>query len=578
MITEELSKRVYWFLWVSFFVIVVNGVLNFTVRHTYFMGYVCIITSLGIFLSCISFKYNRNMKLTYMRGLIVTSIHILAIVVYEGSRPSALLWIFPLLLIAFYTQGAWAGVIYSVCLFISINLIKIYDLIFISKINFLTPSYIETITIFIIIIILTLNFQLILQKKETQIKNQLYYDELTGLPKRKKLVQDIKQYFNKTLILINIDGFGRINSLIGVEGGDYVLEQTSMRLLKFSAQYSDTKLYKLSSDEFALFLPGLKSPGSIRKLVDQINAIIKEEIIIDNSSIIITASMGISSTLEKILTTCDIALKMAKRQKKPYVIYNHTLNIPQLHKQNLVQLYKLQKAIENDNIVPFFQPIYDNTTNTVYKYECLIRLKEDGQIISPAEFLELSKGAKIYPVLTRVMVSKSFEYFFSSDFLFSINLSLDDILDTVTTEHIYSELEKYNIGKQVTFEFLESERIEQFPEVLEFIDRIRSHDCSVAIDDFGSGYSNFDLLLKIQFDYIKLDGSIIRNISHDWKAQVLIETLVDYAAKLGAKTIAEYVRDKVTFDMVNQLGIDYSQGYYIGKPEEQILENCSLTL
>jgi diguanylate cyclase (GGDEF)-like protein len=573
VITEELNKRVYWLLWVSFIVIVVNGVLNFTVRHTHFMGYVCIVTSLGLFLICISFKYNRNMKLTYLRALIIISIHILAIAAYKGSRPSALLWIYPLPLLAFYIQGSRIGILYSSSLFILVFFIRIINSIFFSVNDLMFSGYIETVIVFLIIIVLTFNNQLILQKKEYQIKIQLFYDELTGLPKRKKLVQDVKKYFSKTLILINIDGFGRINSLIGVEGGDYVLKQTSNRLLKFSAQYSTFNLYKLSSDEFALLIPGLESPSTIKKLVDQINSIIKEEIIIDNSSIIITASMGISSTVEKILTTCDIALKMAKKQRKPYVIYNNSLNIPQLHKENLTQLYRLQKAIGSENIVPFFQPIYNNRTNSIYKYECLIRLKEEGEIISPAEFLELSKGAKIYPILTQIMISKSFEYFSGSDFHFSINLSLDDILDGTTTEHLYSELERYNIGKQVTFEFLESEQIEQFPEVIEFINKIKSYNCSIAIDDFGAGYSNFDLLLKIHFDYIKIDGSIIKNISHDRKAQVLVETLVDFAGKLGAKTIAEYVKDKDTFEKVNQFGIDYSQGFYIGKPEEKILQN-----
>lgn len=570
MITEELNKRVYWLLWVSLFVIVVNGVLNFTLRDSYFMGYVCIVSFLGLLFTCISFRNNRNTKLAYLRALIIISIHILAITADKGSRPSALLWIFIVPLIAFYTQGSRVGILYTSSLFLSVLFIKILKTFFIDRNDFMLTFYIEAIIVFIIVTVLTFNNQLLMQKKENQIKIQLFYDELTGLPKRKKLIQDLKKYFNKTLILINIDGFGRINSLIGVEGGDFVLKQTSDRLIQFLEYYPSFCLYKLSSDEFAILIPGLESPGIIKKIVDQINSIIKEEIIIDNTSIIITASMGISSTLEKILTTSDIALKMAKKQRWPYVIYNNSLNIPQLHKENLAQLYRLQKAIVSENIVPFFQPIYNNKTNTIYKYECLIRLKEEGKIISPAEFLELSKGAKIYPILTQIMISKSFDYFSGSDFHFSINLSLDDILDRATTEHLYSELERYDIGKQVTFEFLESERIEQFPEVLEFINNIKSYHCSIAIDDFGSGYSNFDLLLKIHFDYIKIDGSIIKNICHDRKAQVLIETLVDFSGKLGAKTIAEYVKDKDTYEKVNQYGIDYSQGYYIGKPEEKI--------
>lgn len=574
VITTKITRRLYWLFAVSILLIVVNGVLNFTVRNATLMGYTSIITSVGLFLSLRAFINNKDIKRSYLRALIFISIQILAAGAIAGLRPTVLLWIYPLPLIAFYTQGSRVGLIYSLSVFITYNFVKILSSYISGNPNMQISYYMEAMIIFLVLLALTYNYQLSLQQRDKKIYRQLQYDEMTGLPKRVKLIQDIRKHSFKTLILINVDGFGRINRLIGVPGGDYLLKEIAERLLKFSIEFSSYNVYKLSSDEFAILIPELKSARQIRSLVDQLSTIIEKEIIIDNTSIIIRATMGVSSSLEKILTTCDIALKLAKKQRKPYQIYNNSLNDSQFHKENLTRLYKLQKAIENDLIIPFYQPIICNKTNTVYKYECLIRQKEADKIIGPSEFLELSKGARIYPELTKIMISKSFDYFSEKDVYFSINLSLDDILDSSTTDFIFSNLEKYKIGSRLTFELLESERIEEFPEVLRFVEKIRSYNCSIAIDDFGSGYSNFDMLLKFKFDFIKLDGSIIQNLVHDEKAQILVESLVAFAEKMGAKTIAEYVKDKEISERVCQIGIDYSQGYYLGEPKDRISQTC----
>ncbi len=194
---------------------------------------------------------------------------------------------------------------------------------------------------------------------------------------------------------------------------------------------------------------------------------------------------------------------------------------------------------------------------------------------TPDQFLTLSKGAKLYPLLTRILIRKSFDYFEGTDFLFSVNLSLDDLLDYETREFIYARLEERSIGPQVTFEFLETEQIETYPEVIDFIQRVKGYGCTLAVDDFGSGYSNFDLLLKLPFDYIKIDGSLIRNIDTDRKAQILVETLIGFAEKLGAKTIAEYVFNPVVFNKIKSMGVHYAQGFFIGKPEVHVLDDSN---
>jgi len=166
------------------------------------------------------------------------------------------------------------------------------------------------------------------------------------------------------------------------------------------------------------------------------------------------------------------------------------------------------------------------------------------------------------------MVRQTFEFFLDKDDDFSLNICLQDILNEKTIHYIYSLLEKYQVGNQVIFEFLETEKIENYPQVEGFIEKIRSFGCRIAVDDFGSGYANFDYLIRLDFDYLKIDSSLIKNICTDENSRIMVEAIVGFSRKLGLKTIAEYVHSEDVFEKVRSLGIDYSQGYYIGKPGE----------
>ena len=165
------------------------------------------------------------------------------------------------------------------------------------------------------------------------------------------------------------------------------------------------------------------------------------------------------------------------------------------------------------------------------------------------------------------MIKKSFEMFKDKDLEFSVNLTIDDIKNEHIKEYIFDMLERYNIGHKVVFEIVESESIEDFEEVAKFISTVKDYGCKIAIDDFGTGYSNFEYLLKLKADFIKIDGSMIKDIDTNQDAQLVVSTIVNFAKKLGIKTIAEFVENESILTKVNELGIDYSQGYYFSKPE-----------
>ncbi|MDD4950096.1 EAL domain-containing protein, partial [Sulfuricurvum sp.] len=121
-------------------------------------------------------------------------------------------------------------------------------------------------------------------------------------------------------------------------------------------------------------------------------------------------------------------------------------------------------------------------------------------------------------------------------------------------------------ASRIVFEILESEGIENYDEVTQFITQVKALGAKIAIDDFGTGYSNFENILKLNVDYIKIDGSLIRELSGNRRHHIIVETIIDFAQKIDAKTIAEFVSDELIYDTIKEMGVDYSQGYFTGKP------------
>ncbi len=285
------------------------------------------------------------------------------------------------------------------------------------------------------------------------------------------------------------------------------------------------------------------------------------------SNIFLNCTIGISHGDHSLLINTDIALKLAKKRKKDYLVYDPSMQLEHEYEQNLKWTKRIKDAIKNDKIISLFQPIVDCKTQEIVKYESLMRMIDDnGEYISPAFFLDLAKKNKLYHQLTKIVINKTFNLFEKLPYMVSINLSVDDILDNEIVSLIKTRLFNSNIGERVVFEIIESEGIENFEKVVEFIDEVKKFGCKISIDDFGTGYSNFEYLMKLKVDYIKIDASMIKNIDSNKESLMIIETIVDFAKKLNIKTIGEFVYSKSVFDKVVEVGVDYAQGYYFGEP------------
>ena len=334
----------------------------------------------------------------------------------------------------------------------------------------------------------------------------------------------------------------------------------------------ECKLFRLGGDEFVLLSKESdheKIKNNIEKLIKMIH---KHPISIRDHDIYLNITVGVSFEKKALLlSTANMALKLAKKESKNIIYYSDKASLNKEYENNLKWIQEIKDAILENRIVVYFQPIIDNATNRVDKYESLIRLiDKEGNIVTPWHFLEIAKKAKLYKKLTKIVIKKSFEAFKDNKYEFSINLTIDDILDDEITSFILQKLSEYKISHRIIFEIVESESIEDFDKVEAFITKIKSYGCKIATDDFGTGYSNFKYLLKLQADFIKIDGSIIRSITKDKRSEVLTSVIVSFAKEMNIKTIGEFVETREIHDKLVELGIDKSQGYYFGKPRAKL--------
>lgn len=238
-------------------------------------------------------------------------------------------------------------------------------------------------------------------------------------------------------------------------------------------------------------------------------------------------------------------------------------------KEKLKTLSSIRNALKQpDKVVSYYQPIVDNKTKNIVKYESLIRMiNHKNEVLTPYHFLDLAKKTGYYHDITLRVIENANNILDISDINININLSLSDLKDVQIRTELLNLITKPKNSGRVTFELLEDENIKDFTLVKDFIGLSKLlGGVTIAIDDFGSGYSNYERLLDFQPDYIKIDGSLVRNIKDNYSRSV-IKSIVLFAKENNLKTVAEFVGDEETYNAVNELDIDFSQGFYFGKPE-----------
>jgi len=370
----------------------------------------------------------------------------------------------------YFKTGRSAGLINSV---VEIEAQKKDHTIFFVRISFGTNGKIDNriVTANISDISLEKEQEKQLKEKSEAIKNSLqllnkkhYFDTLTGLYSRNKLIEDLNIYETNSLLLIDINKFKNINDLYGNDIGDEVLNWFA-KILKENADKNDLRLYRLSADEFTLLCNNLESANTCievaKHLLEEIKTRsiqIKKDLV--DIEINLSISIGIAFKETKSMEKANMALVHASKSKSPFAIYSKSMKIEEEYEYDIKWSKIIKDAIDNDLVFPFFQPIVDK--NGQKKFECLMRILKDGEYITPYYFLEIAKKAGFYPKLTKIMIEKSLKSFKDRPESFSINLGFEDISNTKLVDFLIQRITNYKISDRLIIELVETENISDF--------------------------------------------------------------------------------------------------------------------
>ncbi|MEA2050363.1 MAG: EAL domain-containing protein [Campylobacterota bacterium] len=407
--------------------------------------------------------------------------------------------------------------------------------------------------------------------KEDQ--EESYKDQVTGLTNKIYLDKYLNNNNEYTAILVNIDNFDIINCNYGYFIGDQVLKQMA-KFLQSLVKTDKCKLFRVVSDEFLFLVSNEIEKNKIEEFSkDIIQTLDSIKIKTEVDEFQISCTIGISSGSGfDIVKEAHIALKEARQiGKHKYYFFSNNSQLIQQKQSNLKWLSKLKKVLKEDCLIPYYQPIINNKTNQVEIYESLARILELNRVIKPYYFLENAKLFNLTPNIGKIMISKVFEYSKDKNYKVSINITTEELMDENFSSFITEQLKLYKLkAKNIVFEVFENITINKNKTVLKNLDFLHNKGFKIALDDFGINEVNISKLHSIPIDYIKIDASFIETILEDKQSLKVVESIIKLSKNIGAKTIAESVSSKMIFNKIKELGIDYSQGYYTGKPKEFI--------
>ena len=402
-----------------------------------------------------------------------------------------------------------------------------------------------------------------------------------------KMIQDHRQVisdYNGVAIvsLLDIVAFDDINILYGYEAGirivdimqnliDNTLKEMDVDgvFTKHGVETFSYEIYHVYADKLCLFIKNDFNHRLLDFIVKQLSTKISNHkfIINEESHIHLNVTFGATKADSSVsLIYAEKALQEAKKSHNSYIFHDSTSMNKNQH--IIHKVYEtLIDNIKEEKVTPHFQGIFDVENDTVpYKFESLMRLMDsEGRVLSPSVFMEKSKEYRLYTQLMTQMIDKVFNVMENHNVAMTLNLSYVDINNPELCDALIRKVKKMQIGSRLTVEIVESEQIEDLEMINEFIFSLKKLGVLIAIDDFGSGFSNFDNIVKLDVDYVKLDGSLVSKI-HDEKYRIILENMVNICRDLGIKTIAEYISDESILILAKSIGVDYLQGHHLHKP------------
>ncbi len=397
---------------------------------------------------------------------------------------------------------------------------------------------------------------------------------ITEIMSPRKQLEDFLYYTPEPiLVIMEIANYDNLEKFYGYSEISYIERQISKKMFDFFPPECIFKhVYILGNGKFAFAkdttnLHVNNIIENLKSILNKINATIFR---IDDTTYDVSIRISLSHG-NNVFENCIFGLYQLLKSKEDFILANDFAHLQyQKAQNNLTTLEIVHKAIESFNIISYFQPIVNNKTKEIVKYESLVRLiNEAGEVMAPYLFLDISKQSKSYFKITKIVLKNSFEALYKTNKDISINLSALDIEQEKITNFIFELLEEHrHYSHRIVFELLEDEYIEDIKIVENFILKSKQYGVKIAIDDFGVGYSNFERLLSYKPDILKIDGSLVKNILIDSYSLSVVKTIVAFAKAKNIEVVAEFVENEEIYIILASLEVEYSQGYFFGKAEK----------
>jgi len=457
----------------------------------------------------------------------------------------------------------------------------------IEKISYISQliSILKTfILLFIFVGFVIINTIIFLTLKASYYEQESFTDNLTSLYNRNYLRHiadsiNLKQYI---VALIDIDYFKKINDIYGHDIGDKVLKSVANTMKKLIRE--EDILITYSSEEF-LLLAKVNRKQDIQvmlNLFERIRSNIgKLKIpVTDGNYIKTTISIGVylntnkDKNLNEAIKKADVALYKAKSKGRNRIeIYDEEREA----ERNLITVIEVKDAIEENRLLCYYQPIVNLKDCSISHYEALVRIiDKNANVVSPFKFLNVIGNTFIYTKLTKAVIDYNYNILKKHKNLkVSINLKQADVLNKSIVDYLLSISKEKCITERMSIEIVETEDLLAYEESLEIIKQLKEAGYSICLDDFGSGYSNFVYLLRLNIDYLKIDANLIKNIANDNVSYEVVKMIAQFCKKMKIKTVAEYIENEEILRIIKELDIDYGQGYLFSKPKpiEEIIDN-----
>lgn len=421
-----------------------------------------------------------------------------------------------------------------------------------------------------------------------ELTHQATHDALTGMPNRREFERRLQELLNRmdepsghhVVCYLDLDQFKIVNDTCGHVAGDELLRQVT-QLMRGRLRAADT-LARLGGDEFGLILQSCPLDRAV-EVANQIRETIADfRFGWEGKSFSIGVSVGVIALegsehdLSQVLASADAACYAAKEAGRNRVhVYQANDSRLVEQKGQMQWVSRLQSALDDDRLRLYVQPIVPlhGDANGRVHYEVLVRLEEDGKLVLPGAFLP---AAERYGMMARIdqwVVNNTLAWLGDRlrhgrfDASLSINLSGASLSDERFRHGLRATLEHIQLPPgSVCFEITETAAVANLSKVVHFIGEVKQLGCEFALDDFGSGLSSFAYLKNLPVDYLKIDGSFIKDIESDPIDLAMVQAINAIGHVMGLKTIAEYVSDAAILERVRDIGVDYGQGYHLGKP------------